>query len=84
MGWNTVRMKTPSPIFKDVPDGSYFYFVHSYYVVPKDGGWVSATTEYGLEFASSIWKDNVVACQFHPEKSQKQGLNLLKRFIEMG
>jgi glutamine amidotransferase len=84
MGWNTVRMKTPSPLFKDSPNDSYFYFVHSYYVVPEDEGCISATTEYGIEFASSIWKDNIVACQFHPEKSQKQGLNLLKRFIEMG
>jgi glutamine amidotransferase len=84
MGWNKVRMKRPSPLFKDTPSGSYFYFVHSYYVVPEDAGWISTTTEYGLEFASSIWRDNIVACQFHPEKSQKQGLDLLKRFIEMG
>jgi len=84
MGWNTVKLKTPSPVFKDTPNESYFYFVHSYYVVPEDGRWVSATTEYGLEFVSSIWKDNIFACQFHPEKSQKQGLDLLKRFVEMG
>jgi glutamine amidotransferase len=84
MGWNTVQLKTPSPIFKDIPSGLYFYFVHSYYVVPEDGRWISATTEYGLQFASSIWKDNIFACQFHPEKSQKQGLSLLKRFVEMG
>jgi glutamine amidotransferase len=84
MGWNTIQVKTPSPIFKDIPGGSYFYFVHSYYVVPEDSHWVSATTEYGLEFASSIWKNNIFACQFHPEKSQKQGLDLLKRFVKMG
>ena len=84
MGWNTIRIKAPSPLFKGVPNGSYFYFVHSYYVVPEDGRWISTTTEYGLEFASSVWKDNIFACQFHPEKSQEQGLKLLKRFTEMG
>lgn len=84
MGWNTIQRKTPSPLVKDVPNGSYFYFVHSYYVVPEDSHWVSTTTEYGLEFTSSIWKDNIFACQFHPEKSQEQGLKLLKRFAEMG
>src|SRR6202008_4219288 len=50
MGWNTVRIKTPSPLFKGTPKESYFYFVHSYYVVPEDAGWISTTTEYGLEF----------------------------------
>jgi imidazole glycerol-phosphate synthase subunit HisH len=84
MGWNTIQIKTPSPIFKDVPNGSYFYFVHSYYVKPEDNRWISTTTEYGVEFASSIWKDNIFACQFHPEKSQEQGLKLLARFAEMG
>ena len=84
MGWNTIRIKAPSPFFKDVPNGSYFYFVHSYYVVPEDSRWINTTTEYGLEFASSIWKDNIFACQFHPEKSQERGLKLLKRFTEMG
>lgn len=84
MGWNTIQVKTPSLLFKDTPNGSYFYFVHSYYVIPEDGRWVSTTTEYGLEFASSLWKDNIFACQFHPEKSQEQGLKLLKRFAEMG
>ncbi len=84
MGWNTIQMKSPSPLFKDIPNGSYFYFVHSYYVIPEDSRWVSTMTEYGLEFASSIWRDNIFACQFHPEKSQEQGLKLLKRFAEMG
>ncbi|HXC62026.1 MAG TPA: imidazole glycerol phosphate synthase subunit HisH [Nitrospiria bacterium] len=84
IGWNTIQMKTQSPLFKDVPNGSYFYFVHSYYVVQEDNRWASTTTEYGLEFTSSIWKDNIFACQFHPEKSQDQGLKLLRRFAEMG
>jgi len=84
MGWNTVQIKTPSPLFKEVPNESYFYFVHSYYVMPEDRRCVSTTTEYGLEFASSIWRDNLFACQFHPEKSQEQGLKLLKGFAEMG
>jgi len=84
MGWNTIEIKTPSPIFKNVPNGSYFYFVHSYYVLPEDRRWISTTTEYGVEFASSIWKENIFACQFHPEKSQEQGLQLLAKFAQTG
>jgi glutamine amidotransferase len=80
MGWNKIRIKKSVPLLANVPDGSYFYFVHSYYVVPEDLEIVATTTEYGVEFTSSVWKDNVFACQFHPEKSQGLGLSMLKNF----
>lgn len=82
MGWNTVAIKQRPPCLGDIPDEAYFYFVHSYYVVPQDQGVVATTTRYGVEFTSSIWKDNVVAFQFHPEKSQTRGLKILKAFAE--
>jgi glutamine amidotransferase len=80
MGWNQIRAKS-SYILRNIPDNSYFYFCHSYYVVPDDKSIISSTTDYGLEFASSISKDNLFACQFHPEKSQAAGLRLLKNFV---
>lgn len=83
MGWNDIKIAKPSPIFKNIPENSYFYFVHSYYVVPEDKNIIASTTDYGIEFVSSIWKDNIFACQFHPEKSQKLGLQILKNFGEM-
>ena len=83
MGWNTLRIKRRPPALADVPDDSHFYFVHSFYVVPEDAGVIATTTDYGIEFVSSVWKDNVFACQFHPEKSQALGLSILKRFGEM-
>ncbi len=82
MGWNTIQVKRKPPCLEDIPDESYFYFVHSYYVVPEHVDVVAATTCYGIEFTSCIWKDNIVACQFHPEKSQATGLKILKRFAE--
>ncbi len=82
MGWNTVRLKRRPPIFDDIEDDSFFYFVHSYYVVPDDEGIVAGTTEYGLEFTSMVWRDNLIATQFHPEKSQHLGLRLLKAFSD--
>jgi glutamine amidotransferase len=82
MGWNTIKIIRPSPLFKEIPDESYFYFVHSYYVVPEDISVVASETEYGERFVSSIWKDNIMATQFHPEKSQSLGLKVLKGFIE--
>ncbi len=69
-----------SPIFKGIPDNSYFYFVHSYYVIPEDGNIIASTTDYGIEFVSSISRDNLFAVQFHPEKSQEMGLRILKNF----
>ena len=80
MGWNTISLRGEAPVFRGIKDGSFFYFVHSYYVVPEDTAVIAATTGYGIEFTSSIQKDNIFACQFHPEKSQEVGLRLLKNF----
>ena len=80
MGWNRIRIVKPNPLLEGIPDGAYFYFVHSYYVVPEDFSVVAATTEYGVEFASMVWRDNLFATQFHPEKSQKLGLRMLENF----
>lgn len=83
MGWNTVNIKEGVPLLKDIEDESYFYFVHSYYVVPEDESIVASTTNYGIEFVSSIYHNNIFACQFHPEKSQEPGLKILRRFGEL-
>jgi glutamine amidotransferase len=83
MGWNQLNIKNSSPLFNEIPDKSYFYFVHSYYVVPDDEGIISTTTDYGVEFTSSVCKDNVYAVQFHPEKSQALGLQMLRNFGEI-
>ncbi|NMC75051.1 MAG: imidazole glycerol phosphate synthase subunit HisH [Geobacteraceae bacterium] len=83
MGWNQVSMKRRPPAFEGIPDGSSFYFVHSFYVKPEDPSVVATTTDYGIEFCSSVWKENIVATQFHPEKSQEMGLSILKNFGEM-
>ena len=83
MGWNRIYMQKNPPVFDGVEEGSFVYFVHSYYVVPDDPEVVATTTDYGMNFCSSIWKDNVVACQFHPEKSQQVGLKILQNFGEM-
>ncbi len=80
MGWNTVNIVRRPPIFSNIPDEAYFYFVHSFYVVPADEGVVSGKTDYGISFTSMIWKDNVFATQFHPEKSQEMGLKILAGF----
>lgn len=80
MGWNQLQLCTPSPLFDGVEEGSFVYFVHSYHVVPEDGAVVAAATDYGITFCASVWKDNITACQFHPEKSQQVGLRILKNF----
>jgi glutamine amidotransferase len=82
MGWNSVSIKRRPPALQDIPDRSHVYFVHSFHVVPEDKNVIATTTDYGMEFVSSIWKDNVLAVQFHPEKSQELGLSILKRFGE--
>lgn len=82
MGWNNVKILRRPPIFNGVADESYFYFVHSFYVAPQDRDIVATTTEYGAEFTSMVWKDNIFATQFHPEKSQETGLKILKGFGE--
>lgn len=80
MGWNQVHIQGNCPLFNNIPNGSECYFVHSYFVDPSDPMVTASTTNYGNSFASTIWKDNIVACQFHPEKSQSVGLRLLKNF----
>ena len=80
MGWNSIAIRQRHPVLADIPDGSCFYFVHSYYVEPEEKEIVATTTTYGVTFVSSIAKDNVFACQFHPEKSQKLGLAVLRKF----
>jgi imidazole glycerol-phosphate synthase subunit HisH len=84
MGWNSAEIVKPSNIFDNIPSGSYFYFVHSYYPVPGENGISATTTDYeGVKFASSIQKNNVFASQFHPEKSQAIGLRLLRNFVDL-
>ena len=81
MGWNNVRQEAAHPIFEGIPDASYFYFVHSYVPVPDDESVVIGTTEYGVTFASVLAKDNIVATQFHPEKSGEMGLRMYANFL---
>lgn len=83
MGWNQLSVRRRPAAFEGISDGANFYFVHSYYVQPEDESVVATTTTYGIEFCSSIWKDNIVATQFHPEKSQDKGLAILKNFGAM-
>lgn len=83
MGWNQLDVIRPSPLTRGVPADSSVYFVHSYHVVPGDEAIIATTTDYGRPFVSSIWRDNIVATQFHPEKSQKVGLQLLENFAVM-
>lgn len=80
MGWNQIRMLMDVPLLKGVPDNSFVYFVHSYHVVPADKGIIATLSGYGSDFVSSISKENIFACQFHPEKSQEVGLRMLKNF----
>lgn len=80
MGWNRVEFANEHPMLRGIPSGSYFYFVHSYYVVPDDPGVVACRTSYGVEFASGVGHGNLLAVQFHPEKSQVAGLALLSNF----
>ncbi|MCP9451438.1 MAG: imidazole glycerol phosphate synthase subunit HisH [Nitrospira sp.] len=80
IGWNQVHFQKPCPLFEGIADGADWYFVHSYFVDPLDEGVVASRTTHGIPFVSSIWKDNLVACQFHPEKSQTVGLRLIKNF----
>lgn len=87
MGWNNIayslKLKAGSQkLLKGAPNGSYMYFVHSYYAVPKDKKDILTTTDYGIRFASGVCKDNVYGLQFHPEKSQAMGLKILENFIK--
>ena len=83
MGWNQVRIAQACPMLEGIDSGTYYYFAHSYYVVPTDGDVVAATTEYGAEFVSAVRKDNIFATQFHPEKSQAAGLRILRNFVNI-
>jgi len=84
IGWNQLDIANSNcPLYRGVPNGSYVYFVHSFYPQPVDSTIVATRTEYGETFASSVWRDNVFATQFHPEKSQKVGLQLLKNFVDL-
>lgn len=83
MGWNTVEKQREAPMLRGIENGDFFYFVHSYYVVPEEAGWASTLTTYGKPFVSSVWKENLFATQFHPEKSQQKGLRILENFAKM-
>ena len=83
MGWNQVRYRRRPPIFDNVPDCSHFYFVHSYYVAPAGESIVAGEADYPDPFCAMIWRDNLIATQFHPEKSQQAGLRILQNFAEM-
>ncbi len=81
MGWNQVTWRKDHPFFDDVPDGSHFYFVHSYFADPEDSDIVAGTTDYGVEFCSAVAWDSVAAVQFHPEKSGSIGLKIYDNFV---
>jgi len=83
MGWNQVSIPRRPPILEGIDQGTYLYFVHSYYVVPQDPEVVAAETDYGGPFCSMIWRGNMFATQFHPEKSQQEGLKILKNFAKL-
>jgi glutamine amidotransferase len=83
MGWNRGTIQRRAPVLECIADGTFFYFVHSYYVVPEDERLVAIESEYGHPFCAAVWRDNVFATQFHPEKSQAEGLKILKNFAEL-
>jgi len=84
IGWNQIEITQPGcPLLRGIADGSYVYFVHSFFPRPEDGSIAATRTNYGQTFASAIWRDNVFATQFHPEKSQTIGLKLLRNFVEL-
>lgn len=83
IGWNNIKIDKTCPLFKDLPENPYVYFVHSYYLKAKEDSIVKATTEYGTLIHAAVQKENVFACQFHPEKSSEVGLKILKNFVEL-
>ncbi len=84
MGWNSVRLQNAAdPIWQGMGAEPYFYFVHSFYPVPQDASIIAATCEYGTPFAAAIRRGNLVATQFHPEKSQRLGVKLLENFVKL-
>ncbi len=82
MGWNRVAQDRPHPLWAGVPDGAYFYFVHSYYAEPADPALAAGSAEYGLRFTCVVARDNIFATQFHPEKSAAHGLRLYANFVD--
>jgi glutamine amidotransferase len=82
MGWNQLLIRNKPPLLEGLNEGAYVYFVHSYYVVPTDADVIATETDYGGRFCSMVWRDNLFATQFHPEKSQTEGLKILKNFAE--
>lgn len=84
MGWNQLAIRNRSPLLDGLAEGTHVYFVHSYYVAPRDPSVVATETDYGGPFCSMIWRDRLYATQFHPEKSQSDGLRMLKNFAERG
>jgi len=84
MGWNQLAIRRPAPLLAGLPEGTFVYFVHSYYVVPQDRDVIATETDYPAPFCSMVWRDNLFATQFHPEKSQADGLRMLKNFAELG
>jgi len=83
MGWNELEIRQPAPLLGGLSSGVHCYFVHSYYVVPKDPGVIATETNYGRPFCSMVWRDNLMATQFHPEKSQRDGLKMLANFAAL-
>ena len=83
MGWNQLEFDREVPLLKGLESGSHFYFVHSYFVVPQDANLVAGRTEYGPPFCSMVWRGNLFATQFHPEKSQDSGLQILRNFAQL-
>ena len=81
MGWNQVYQRSAHPMWQDIQDAERFYYVHSYYVQPEQKGMIAGESEYPTRFTSVIARDNIFAVQFHPEKSQHAGLQLLKNFV---
>lgn len=83
MGWNNIKVREDSRLFKNLPENPFVYFVHSYYLKTEDETVVAATTDYSVNIHAAVEKDNLFACQFHPEKSSDTGLQILKNFIEL-
>lgn len=84
IGWNSLRFPRPGRLFQGIGEGVYVYFVHSYYLAAEEETVVSAVTEYGVSIHAAVEKDNLFACQFHPEKSSDAGLRILKNFVNLG
>lgn len=83
MGWNQLAMRRPAPLLAGLAEGTHVYFVHSYYVVPRDAEVIAAEASYPQPFTAAVWRDNLYATQFHPEKSQTDGLRMLRNFAEL-